>query len=134
MQFCCILLMGYARDQWHVSFKQLYYQTDNSNNLQSCGRKCNFGWRRPCDAVRAKYALTATEPTHMAPIDESYRCEGEGEDADGFKGVFLRNNVVETCKAALCINLAALLPRLVPWHVQVICKLVSRIVRFVTVA
>ena len=48
---------------------------------------------------------------------------GEGEDADGIKGVFLRKNVVETCEAALRMNLAALLPRLVPWHVQVTCKL-----------
>ena len=48
---------------------------------------------------------------------------GEGEDADGIKGVFLRKNVVETCEAALRMNLAALLPRLMPWHVQVICRL-----------
>ena len=87
--------------------------------LTDCRATCNYGWCRPCDAGRAKYALTTTERTHMAPIDEAYLCMGEGEDADGIKGVFLRKNVVETCEAALRINLAALLPRLVPWHLRV---------------
>ena len=77
---------------------------------------------RPCDAARAKYVLAATQRTHMASSDEAYGCMGEGEDGEGLKGVFLRKNVVETCEAALRINLAALLPRLVPWHVQVRCR------------
>jgi len=69
---------------------------------------------RAGDARRAKYVLTDTERTHLGCEDSAFGCMGNGEDAEGVMGVFLKKNVVEVAGKALKENITALGPRVLP--------------------
>ena len=75
--------------------------------------------RRPEDAARSKYALTHTVRTHLGCDDAAYLCEGYGEDKEGFRGGFMRKNVIEVAQRALELNVAALAKELTPLPVKV---------------
>lgn len=75
--------------------------------------------RRPEDAARSKYALTHTVRTHLGCDDDAYLCEGYGEDKEGFRGGFMRKNVIEVAQRALELNVAALAKELTPLPVKV---------------
>lgn len=62
-----------------------------------------------------KYVLTDTERIHLGRQDPAYLCMGNGTDAEGNMGVFLRKNVIETAGAALRANLTRIAPRVLPW-------------------
>ena len=74
---------------------------------------------RPEDAARSKYALTHTVRTHLACDDDAYLCEGYGEDKEGFRGGFMRKNVIEVAQRAVELNVAALAKALTPLPVKV---------------
>lgn len=58
--------------------------------------------------------LQHTVRTHLACEDPAYQCMGAGQDAQGFSGVFLRKNVIETASRALAENLRVLTPLITP--------------------
>ena len=71
------------------------------------------------DAPRAKYALQHTVRTHLGCDDDAYQCEGYGEDKEGFRGGFMKKDVIEVAKRALEMNLTALAKELTPRSVKV---------------
>ena len=77
---------------------------------------------RPCDLKRAKYELCTTLRTHSGADDDAHKCMGNGVDAEGIPGVFLRKNVIEVSGIALRANLSQLAPRVLPFY-----ELVSRV-------
>eukprot|EP00884_Botryococcus_braunii_P016484 jgi/Botrbrau1/3519/Bobra.341_2s0046.1 len=69
---------------------------------------------RPCDARRAKYELVHTVRTHTGNEDEAFLCMGNGQDAEGMGGVFLRKTVIAVAGRALKKNLRELGPKVLP--------------------
>lgn len=53
--------------------------------------------------------------THTGNDDEAFLCMGNGQDADGIAGVFLRKTVIATAGKALKRNLRDLAPKVLPW-------------------
>jgi hypothetical protein len=70
---------------------------------------------RPKDLRRSKYELMHTVRVHLGCEDDAFGCMGNGEDADGIKGVFLRRNVVNVAGRSLKINLQRLGPLVLPF-------------------
>jgi 3-ketoacyl-CoA synthase len=70
---------------------------------------------RPSDARRAKYHLLHSVRSHLGCEDDAFGCMGNGEDAEGVKGVFLRRNVVNVAGRALKYNLTRLGPLVLPY-------------------
>ncbi len=70
--------------------------------------------RRPRDRARAKYELTHSVRTHLGAEDDAFGCMGNGEDAEGGRGVFLRRNVIAVAGRALKANLQRLGPLVLP--------------------
>jgi hypothetical protein len=70
---------------------------------------------RPRDARRAKYELMHSVRSHLGCEDDAFGCMGNGEDAEGVKGVFLRRNVVNVAGRALKYNLTRLGPLVLPY-------------------
>ena len=82
--------------------------------MMSCSSKVYVADGRGKDARTAKYELMHSVRTHLGAEDDAFGCMGNGEDADGVKGVFLRRNVVSVAGRALKANLAALGPLVLP--------------------
>lgn len=78
--------------------------------LIACALLC-----RPTDARRAKYQLMHSVRSHLGCEDDAFGCMGNGEDAEGVKGVFLRRNVVNVAGRALKYNLTRLGPLVLPY-------------------
>lgn len=74
---------------------------------------------RPEDAARAKYSLQHTVRTHLGCDDDAYQCEGYGEDKEGFRGGFMKQDVIKVAQRALEMNLTALAKELTPRSVKV---------------
>ncbi len=52
--------------------------------------------------------------THLGAEDDAFGCMGNGEDAEGGRGVFLRRNVIAVAGRALKANLQRLGPLVLP--------------------
>ena len=52
--------------------------------------------------------------THLGCQDDAFGCMGNGEDAEGVRGVFLRRNVIAVAGRALKANLTRLGPLVLP--------------------
>eukprot|EP00884_Botryococcus_braunii_P006528 jgi/Botrbrau1/15877/Bobra.40_1s0061.1 len=76
---------------------------------------------RPRDARRAKYELMHSVRSHLGCEDDAFGCMGNGEDAEGVKGVFLRRNVVNVAGRALKYNLTRLGPLVLPYSQLMKC-------------
>ena len=66
------------------------------------------------DSARAKYELLHSVRTHLGCEDDAFGCMGNGEDAEGIRGVFLRRNVIAVAGRALTANLTRLGPLVLP--------------------
>jgi 3-ketoacyl-CoA synthase len=62
--------------------------------------------------------------SHLGCEDDAFGCMGNGEDAEGVKGVFLRRNVVNVAGRALKYNLTCLGPLVLPYS-QLVCPKLS---------
>jgi 3-ketoacyl-CoA synthase len=102
-----------------------YVGEDRSMLVVNClfrlGGACAIMSNHKDDIPKAKYVLTDTERTHLGREDDAYRCMGNGEDAQGIMGVFLRKNVVEVAGRSLKENVTRLAPRVLPWSELIKC-------------
>lgn len=63
----------------------------------------------------ARYMLEHCERTHWACTQEGYDCMGDGEDADGKKGHFIRRSLLPVATDAIKFHLKRLAPHVLTW-------------------
>jgi len=63
----------------------------------------------------ARYMLEHCERTHWASTQEGYDCMGDGEDADGKKGHFIRRSLLPVATDAIKFHLKRLAPHVLTW-------------------
>ena len=63
----------------------------------------------------ARYVLEHCERTHWACTQEGYDCMGDGEDADGKKGHFIRRSLLPVATEAIKFHLKRLAPHVLTW-------------------
>jgi 3-ketoacyl-CoA synthase len=63
----------------------------------------------------ARYVLEHCERTHWASTQEGYDCMGDGEDADGKKGHFIRRSLLPVATEAIKFHLKRLAPHVLTW-------------------